>query len=182
MPITVSTHIPMSHLAGCHALDARCDTHPMAGQCTCRDPYPGALLVLRIPGKPKGAARPRFVRLGNGHVRTHMPSAHVEAETSAMLLLQSVWGRDPLNHPVGLTIDVVLARPKSLCRKVDPPGRIRCTSKPDADNAAKLYMDALTKAGVLIDDTRVAELVVRKWYTAVGEQPGVELVVRGLAP
>jgi Holliday junction resolvase RusA-like endonuclease len=80
---------------------------------------------------------------------------------------------------VRLELDVVVARPQSLRRRKDPRGRMWCATKPDADNAAKLMMDAIVKAGVLTDDTRVVELVVRKWYAAIEpvEQPHTDVQV-----
>ena len=46
--------------------------------------------------------------------------------------------------------------------KPDAPGRKK--GKPDADNAAKAVMDALTDIGAWHDDDQVTDLVVRKRY------------------
>jgi Holliday junction resolvase RusA-like endonuclease len=49
------------------------------------------------------------------------------------------------------------------------------TARPDADNLAKLTMDALVKAGALKDDSFVAEGVTRKLWA---ERGGVEIIVQ----
>jgi Holliday junction resolvase RusA-like endonuclease len=51
------------------------------------------------------------------------------------------------------------------------------THKPDADNLAKLVMDALVDGGLWVgDDSRVADLTVRKRWCAAGEE-GVSVSV-----
>lgn len=49
-------------------------------------------------------------------------------------------------------------------------GMIRPTSRPDADNIAKLVLDALNRSGRFWrDDAQVVELVATKWYAAQPE-------------
>jgi Holliday junction resolvase RusA-like endonuclease len=56
------------------------------------------------------------------------------------------------------------------------------THKPDADNLAKLVMDALVDGGLWVgDDSRVADLTVRKRWCAAGEE-GVSVSVYVDAP
>jgi Holliday junction resolvase RusA-like endonuclease len=79
------------------------------------------------------------------------------------------WTGDPppmLDEPVWLDIVVIADRPKRLRRKSDPTHRIRATGKPDLDNVAKLVMDAMTKAGIVTDDTKVCGLSVHRWWQA----------------
>lgn len=56
-------------------------------------------------------------------------------------------------------------------------GRLPCGSKPDADNVAKLALDALVKAAVVWDDALVVDLRCRKVWAALGETPCLEVVV-----
>lgn len=138
-----------------------------------------ALLDVTVPGTPKGAARPRAFAMG-GHARMHMPDHHVNAEHFAMSCFRAAWcGADPLDEAVTLELDIIVQRPVSKATRKYPTGRIPCLSKPDADNVAKLQMDALVKAGVLRDDTRVCRLVVTKMYAAISpaEQPHVRVCV-----
>ena len=149
----------------------------------------GWLLDVLIPGDPMGAARPR-VRVipgagpaGKGVGQAYMPKAHVEAEMGAMILIRHAWrGQPPLDAAVRVELDVVIARPGRLCRRKDPIGRLWCCSKPDADNVAKLMLDAMTKAGVVVDDTRVVQLVVAKQYCSILplEQPHVRIRLQRL--
>ena len=157
--------------------------------------------VLRfcIGGRPVGASRPR-VAAG----RAYMPAGHVSAEGHLAGAAQMAWFRAnkeaglrrtlalpewpehvgrglpqrPLDVPVRVDVTLVAARPQRLRRRRDPDGRIpRAVGKPDADNAAKLVMDALVKAMVLRDDTLVCVLHVERWYAGRDEGPATEVVV-----
>jgi Holliday junction resolvase RusA-like endonuclease len=148
------------------------------------------LPVLRfaVGGRPVGASRPR-VAAG----RAYMPAGHVSAEghiagaahaawVEAWWVMAAPFSRDArpasLDEPVRVDVVLVAARPQRLCRKRDPDGRIpRARGKPDADNAAKLVMDALVKALVLRDDTLVCVLHVERWYAARDEGAATEVVV-----
>ena len=86
--------------------------------------------------------------------------------------------RPALDEPVRVNVTLVAARPQRLRRRRDPDGRIpRAVGKPDADNAAKLVMDALVKAMVLRDDTLVCVLHVERWYAGRDEGAATEVVV-----
>ncbi len=77
--------------------------------------------------------------------------------------------RDELDVPVVVDVHAVHARPKRLCRRGDPRDDLPAPKKPDLDNVCKLAMDALVKAGVLRDDTRVVELHAASWYCPIDE-------------
>jgi len=117
-----------------------------------------------------------------------MPAGHVAAEESLREVAQvgwfhatkraNRWPAQALDEPVRVDVTLVAARPQRLCRKRDPDGRIpRAVGKPDADNAAKLVMDALVKALVLRDDTLVCVLHVERWYAGRDEGAATEVVV-----
>ena len=74
--------------------------------------------------------------------------------------------------PIRVDITFYLKRPKRLCRKKDPQGPIFATKKPDRDNLDKSVLDALTGAGVLLDDAQVVSGTLEKYYHAIGEGPG----------
>lgn len=155
-------------------------------------PPPGDLAACWMPvlrfavgGKPVGASRPR-VAAG----RAYMPTAHREAEGGLMAAAQVAWTHavverrtsiapvPVIDEPVRLDVVLVAARPQRLCRKRDPDGRIpRAVGKPDADNAAKLVMDALVRAMVLRDDTLVCDLRVTRVYAARAEGAATEVEV-----
>lgn len=140
-------------------------------------PPPGALLLhVTVPGRPVGAARPRVVRLQNGASHTFMPGNSVAWEALALQLARDAWaGRPPMDEAASVYVEAIIQRPQKLRRKRDPEGRIPALCKPDMDNIVKLAQDALVKAGVLVDDTRVVELRGVKLYAARDpeEQPHV---------
>lgn len=139
-------------------------------------------LHVVIPGDPCGAMRPRAVSIG-GHARVHTHARHGRSE--AYLVEHLVQGLPPdhvaLDEPVSVLIRTYHARPKRLQRRADEGVAAWYTGKPDADNVAKLVMDAATKAGVWVDDTRVAVLTVERRYvghpSAPGDVPRVELTL-----
>lgn len=146
-----------------------------------------AHLEVTVPGTPQGARRIRaFVR--GKHAAVHPDDKHVRAEAQLRVALAAAWnGRPPLDCPVALEVVAYHARPERLRRRKDRgTGEALFIGKPDADNVAKLVMDAITKAGVWRDDTRVADLHVRRRYIALdadGNDLGVErVVIRVLTP
>ena len=99
-----------------------------------------------IEGKPAGKARPRF-----GGYRVHMPKRYVEWRSRVERIMRWRWHgsdtgtREAIDVPV--EVEVVI-RTKS--------GNM----KPDIDNAAGAYLDALQAAGVIANDGLVRRLVV----------------------
>ena len=49
-----------------------------------------------------------------------------------------------------------------------------CSTKPDVDNIAKIVLDSIVKARVLVDDNQVVQLVVSKEWAAYGQPGSVE--------
>lgn len=148
----------------------------------------GLPLRITIPGTPVGAARPRVVRdKRTGETRTYMPDHSVRWEEQARQLLARVWRRGPYDGLVSVTLIAWHHRPLRLSRAKDPREAIPAGTKPDIDNVAKLALDAMTKAGVLVDDTRVASLVAQRWYVPIDdrgvplEPERVELAIEHLA-
>ena len=129
---------------------------------------------FRVFGAPQGARRHRVARRGANVVAYH-GSDHVTAEERlrAACLVASQGAR--FAGPVMVHVRTVHARPARLRRRADRCKRTRYTGKPDADNVAKLVMDACTLAGVWRDDTCVATLVVERWYAHLDEDGDQEL-------
>ena len=109
--------------------------------------------VITVPFV-RGKGRVRFVRATG---RTYTPDKTAEA----MALIRAEWGDRPAapkGTPVAVTIvttrPLPASRPKRVAWEAD-------TAKPDADNIAKLVLDALN--GVAwADDTQVTDLTVQK--------------------
>lgn len=122
-------------------------------------------LLVELPGPVVGAQRVRATRTGT-HLRMYSAPAHVAAEGRIVVATREVWSGAPLDEPCFLFIHIWSARPQRLMRKRDRSGLpVPATGKPDLDNVAKLVMDALTRAGVWVDDTRVCRLEVERWYS-----------------
>lgn len=64
----------------------------------------------------------------------------------------------PLDGPLRVTLELRMPRPKA--RKT----ALYCDRKPDADKIARATCDALTDAGMVVDDSRIVELHVVKMY------------------
>ena len=144
------------------------------------------LLLVVVPMKLAGKARPKIYKNGG----RGYPAAHVAFEAACVALARAQWGRRPqITEPVDLYVVAWFRRPQRLAkaRKWWGDGPRICTSKPDYDNALGLPMDALVKAGVLRDDTLVANhdrAPLQRWYVPVGANgaQGRERVVIALCP
>lgn len=164
-------------------------------------------LTLCVPYAIRGASRPRAAVRG-AHASVYTEDKHRDAEAELVALLADAvraqgWAHVPRPGVVGLTIDIYCARPKRESTRSWPDGPYLVAARPDADNVAKLTMDAGTKvgkppkpkrkrkapkpeaavkraavdAGLWDDDTQVAVLVVRRWRSAKGGAPMTMVVV-----
>lgn len=82
-------------------------------------------------------------------------------------------GRAGWSPPAVARVSLVfhMPTPKAMQVRVDrlPPGRLMPHAKrPDVDKLARSTLDALVTAGVLADDSHVAELTARKFYARTG--------------
>lgn len=153
-------------------------------------PVDEVLLDITVPGTPKGAMRPRsrIIHSKPPVVQVYQDPDDVENEDRIAALVTAAWrGRPLLDEAVSIEIETWHARPEKLKRKRDAgDGPRMYVGKPDADNVAKLVMDALTWdqrrwekkgiGGIWTNDTRVADLVVRRRYLPLDER-SVELGV-----
>lgn len=118
--------------------------------------------VITVPFV-RGKGRVRFVRATG---RTYTPDKTAEA----MALIRAEWGDRPAapkGTPVAVTIvttrPLPASRPKRVAWEAD-------TTKPDADNIAKLVLDALN--GIAYeDDAQVNGLCVFKQDRQRGQRP-----------
>lgn len=92
-------------------------------------------------------------------------------------------GYAPFRGPVEVAVRFRLTRPRShygtgrnaLTLKRSAPD---CpVSKPDADKLLRAILDALTQAGVYVDDAQVVHIDVWKTYA---ERPGADITVRDM--
>ena len=80
-----------------------------------------------------------------------------------------------LTGPLAVTISAYYNVPKSYSKSVKESlyGQYKIT-KPDADNVAKFYLDAMSGI-VYEDDNIIAKLIVSKHYVGEGEEPYVTI-------
>jgi Holliday junction resolvase RusA-like endonuclease len=131
---------------------------------------------FQVEGDPKGKGRPRFSRVGNfTKVYTDKQTLTYEAMI-ATFAKQAMGGTELLKTPVSVFLYVRLPVPQSYSKK----RRDACLSglekpckKPDIDNIAKTYLDAMNGV-IFLDDTLVIDLHVKKLYSVVA---GVDVMV-----
>jgi len=80
-----------------------------------------------------------------------------------------------LTGPLAVTISAYYNVPKSYSKSVKESmyGQYKIT-KPDADNVAKFYLDAMSGI-VYEDDNIIAKLIVSKYYVEEGQEPYVRI-------
>ncbi|WP_257295424.1 RusA family crossover junction endodeoxyribonuclease [Endozoicomonas sp. YOMI1] len=126
------------------------------------------LSSIFIDSVPVGKGRPRFTRSG----RCYTPSATKQAEQSVRLAAENQRDKGMLTGSVGVLVLAVFPVPKSWSKPKQQQamaGKIRPGVKPDFDNVAKLYCDALN--GVVWQDDK--QIVDGRCIKLYGQQPGV---------
>ena len=115
-----------------------------------------------IPGEPKGKGRPRFY---NGHAVTPEGTREYEKLVSAAYISS---GGKYYEGPIGIRIRAYFQIPKSVSKKSQCAmltGAMKPTKRPDADNIAKIILDALNGVAYK-DDSQVIDISVMKMYSA----------------
>jgi Holliday junction resolvase RusA-like endonuclease len=109
--------------------------------------------TITVPGKPSGKGRPRFTKIG----RTYTPAKTVATETLV--------GGCAFSQ-VEVEITAIFEVPPSWARRKQAEalsGGVLPTGKPDLDNIAKLYTDALN--GIMwADDATITRMTLSKHY------------------
>ena len=129
------------------------------------------IVNFTIPGKPVGKGRPRFRRIGKG-VMAYTPKSTNEYEKRIRMLYLEEYGKENFEgKTVSVEITAFFSPPKSAPKKQRMNmlrGCIFPSKKPDADNIAKIVLDALN--GVAYeDDSQVINLSVHKRYSDIEE-------------
>ncbi len=122
-------------------------------------------LIFSVEGDPIGKQRPRFTKTG----RTYTPKKTSDYEgmiaDKAMVAMGPV---TPLETPVAVYIYINHAIPASYSKKRKEAclNRFERPKKPDLDNVAKAYLDAMNGI-VYKDDVQVVSLHVTKRYDTI---------------
>ena len=133
-------------------------------------------LIYSVEGDPVGKQRPRFSR-----GRTYTPKKTVDYERLiAVKALSAMAPTIPVETPVAIFIWINHAIPASYSKKRKEAclNGLEFPKKPDLDNVAKLYLDAMNGI-VYKDDVQVIKLRVSKRYDTVAS---VHVLVREELP
>jgi Holliday junction resolvase RusA-like endonuclease len=136
-------------------------------------------VTITVPGKPQGKGRARaFVSPRTGQVGHYTPKNTVEYENQIRAAATvAMGGRQPLAGPVEMVMRAVMAIPTSWPlrkRQQALTGEIKPTTKPDLDNVAKAFKDALNGVAY-VDDSQIVRATLEKRY---GNAPFVVATVR----
>jgi crossover junction endodeoxyribonuclease RusA len=82
-------------------------------------------------------------------------------------------GQSPLDGQVEVDLQFILPRPAAAPKRRTPPA-IR---KPDLDKLVRAIYDAITSAGVWVDDARVVRSAESKRLAEIGEAPGARIKI-----
>ena len=125
-----------------------------------------------VPGAPRGKQRPKVTRNG-----AYTPEETKRYEEKVLACFLNEYPRaTPIRRGVSVFIHAFFEIPKSYGKERRERilnGLERPTKKPDADNIAKIILDALNGKAIL-DDKQVVRLVVRKYYSTI---PRVEVLI-----
>lgn len=141
-------------------------------------------VCFSVPGDPQGWQRSgqavRKNRAGSYYVHNYTKKETRAYEELVGLYARSHLPSQPWDGPVRLDIDIYVDRPQRLLKRSSPRGVIWCTNKPDRDNVEKGVLDGLTKVGLWLDDKQVCDGTVRKFYVAIGSNPGLVITATRL--
>jgi Holliday junction resolvase RusA-like endonuclease len=118
-------------------------------------------VTYSVEGNPVGKQRPKFSR-----GRTYTPKKTVDYESLiASKASQAMGSSEPLQTPVAIYIWISHAIPASYSKKRKEAclNGLEWPKKPDLDNVAKGYLDAMNGI-VYKDDVQVVKLRVSKRY------------------
>jgi Holliday junction resolvase RusA-like endonuclease len=128
------------------------------------------LVTYMVEGNPVGKGRPKFARRGN-FVSTYTPTKTRDYEDLIKEAAKKAMGSsEPLETPVTVAIYITVPIPQSYSKKRTEAclkGLERPIKKPDIDNIAKCFLDAMNEI-VYLDDTQVLTLHITKVYGTIG--------------
>lgn len=140
-------------------------------------------MIFKIPGEPTGKGRPRYANV-RGVVRTYTPKKTRDYERRVQQFFRKAYpGYIPLDGPVSVYIYAVFPVPESFSMAKKQrcySGELLPTKKPDADNIAKIVLDALNGLAYR-DDAHVTAMSANKRFQNAPDEPPhirVELFVK----
>lgn len=136
-------------------------------------------IVIDVDGIPRAEPRPRFDsrpdRRGKAHAYRGESAEPWKLRVFAEARRQFVG--PPIADFMAVEMVFFMPRPKRLNASEHQEHRLPHGCKPDIDNLEKAVLDALTRAGVWVDDSLVVDLRARKFYHAKNQGPGVLVTI-----
>lgn len=137
------------------------------------------MIRFYIPGQPPNAWGKNGKEIAINPT-TGKPFPKTKASTKATnQMLKEAFGwqykGEPMTGAVAVTVYVTWRFRKADIGK--HVGAIRKTTKPDGDNVLASIFDSLEQAGVLVNDSQIAEFTFSKWW---GDQPSIAVTVESL--
>ena len=135
------------------------------------------MVTYLVEGNPVGKGRPRFAKRGK-FVSTYTPTKTRDYESVIKEAAKQAMGSNAvLETPVTVAIYITVPIPASYSKKRTEAclsGSERPIKKPDIDNIAKCFLDAMQDV-IYFNDTQVLTLHITKVYGTVGM---VEVMVK----
>lgn len=122
-------------------------------------------LAFKIHGDTQPQGRPRAMRMGKG-IRMYDDPKSAAFKKHVQQSYNSLGIDSQLEGALHMEIAIYRKIPKSFSKKMRQmaiDGIVRPVSKPDADNLAKTFMDALNGLAYK-DDSQIVTLVASKYY------------------
>lgn len=144
-----------------------------------------------VEGRPAPQPRPRACKRPGGFGQWN-PKYRKLASGETVAAAWVMWRNDvfaealrhrpgrPLVGPVRIDIDFLFPRPKKMRGSVAIPTWRATQRRDDRDNLDKLVLDALTEAGMVVDDGIVVDGRIRKMYTADGWKTGALITIQAI--
>jgi Holliday junction resolvase RusA-like endonuclease len=147
---------------------------------------------LFVPGNPVPQGSKRALLRKGSNIPVVVDANRIglhewRAQVSAYAM-QANAGDKPLTKNVAIRLDFLLARPANHFlpvngKRAEPELRGDAPTyvgrAPDLDKLVRSVFDAMTDAGVWLDDAQVVKVVASKAYCTPGDRPGVHI---SLAP
>lgn len=116
--------------------------------------------VMKLEEIPRGTAQQRKLSIVNGRAMSY-PSKTLAHARAVYAYQFAKLGRpkEPFKGPCKLTLAFVFGTKEK--KKIREHWK---TTKPDCDNLAKVFIDALNHNGFLSDDNQISSLSVSKWW------------------
>lgn len=135
------------------------------------DPRP-ALLDVFVSGKPAPQGSKRYLGAGRPLVESSKAVEPWRADIRGTIARQ--FDQPPVAGAVAVDLEFVLHRPVGTPKRATPAA----VKRPDLDKLDRAVLDAITSAGVLVDDSQVIDLHSTKRLAEIGETTGCRIVVR----